>query len=379
MKIICEHLVKIGHQVEVVAPYDVDVVPDDSQVVKVHRFRYIWPENVHIMGHSRSLEKDVRLKPLVYFLLPLYLLAAFVTLLRVSRRQRAQIIYAHWVLPSGLVGAWVAGLNRVPLAISLHGSDVFIAQKSAIFRRVARWIFKRTAAVTANSAELRENALDLGAPGDLLLKPYGTDPQEFSPKYRSREETGSAEQAIIIAGLGRFVYKKGFDHLLEAMKEVIQSYPNARLVLGGAGELLDEYQRQAEQLEITEYVSFPGSILRSNTPAFFADADIFVLPSVRDQYGNVDGLPSVLLEAMSSARPVVASEIGGVNLVVRDGQNGLLVPPGDVEALANAIIRLIDDDQLRRRLGDAGRESVVQDFSCEAFARSLTSLIESIM
>lgn len=376
---ICEHLVQIGHAVEVVAPYDPAVQPGESGGVRVHRFRYTWPERLHIMGHARSLEADVRLKPLAYLLLPSFLAAALSSLLRVTARQKSQAIHVHWVLPNGLVAAWAAAWRDLPFVVSLHGSDMYLAGRSKSFGAVARYVFSRASAVTACSPELREAALALGAPEKTLLLPWGADPDRFHPNQR-KEETralyGAGPQEVLIAGLGRLVPKKGFDRLLEALPAVLAGQPRARLVLGGDGPLRAGLASRTVSLGVADRVTFAGRVPWDCVPELLAAADIFVLPSVRDEKGNVDGLPTVLLEAMSSGAAVVASDIGGVSLVIEHGRSGLLVPPGDVEALAESILSLARAPEQRQLLGQAARQAVVARFNWEQVARQIAGLLE---
>jgi glycosyltransferase involved in cell wall biosynthesis len=377
VKSISEGLVRLGHQVEVVAPYDPAVKPDSPSTVKLHRFRYIWPDRLHIMGHARALDKDVRLKPLVFVLLPFFVTAAFLKLWGVARQQRADLIYAHWVLPNGFIAACVAAVMQIPFVISLHGSDVFVARRNPIFKFAARWTFKRAAGVTACSPELKQAAMSLDGPKNTMLLPWGADPQVFTPEKRKRGDPDSAQPQIIVAALGRFVYKKGFEYLLNAMPEVLQECPQVRLILGGDGSLMDMFQQRIAELGIREHVSLPGRVPWDEVPDFLAGADIFVLPSVRDEDGNVDGLPTVVLEAMSSGAAVIASDIGGVSLVIDDRVNGLLVPPGDSAALRDAIIHLAKNLDQRLALAQSARNDIVERFNWDRIAMRISALLES--
>src|SRR4030065_1247221 len=138
---IAETLVKFGHVVDVIAPYDKEVKTTDSKGVKIHRFKYSLIKSFHIMGHGRALESDVRLRPLAILLLPFYLSAAFIKLLQVTRQQKTEVIHVHWVLPNGPVAAMVAKLRRIPFIVSLHGSDMFMARKNRLYGFVAPWGF----------------------------------------------------------------------------------------------------------------------------------------------------------------------------------------------------------------------------------------------
>lgn len=376
---ICEQLVQEGHQVEVLAPYDELARPMRTHGVSLHRFRYAPFKQWHIMGHARSLVADVRLRPLAVLLLPFFLAAAFWQLWKITGRQKSQAVYAHWVIPNGPPAAMVAGLRHIPLMISLHGSDIFLARSNFVYRAVAGWVFRRAAAVTACSPELRQRAIEMGANDATRLLAWGADPELFHPladKESVRQGYGFSGQDLILVALGRMVYKKGFDVLLKAFRPIAAACPQARLVIGGDGPLNWPLHQLATELGIESSVVFPGKIAWDRVPQFLGMADIFVLPSVRDLKGNVDGLPTVLLEAMGCGLAVVASDIGGVRLAVEDGVNGLVVPPGDAAALEATLSRLIAGRTDRAALGQGARQSVVERLNWHTVATCLAALVE---
>lgn len=379
IKSFSETLAKLGSEVEVVAPFDPEVKPDEQGNVRVHRFRYIWPDRWSIMGHARSLEADVRLHPLSYLLLPLFLLSEFFTLLAVTKRQESQAIHVHWVIPNGPAAALVARLRKIPFIISLHGSDIYVAEKNPIFGRIAGWVFKQASGITACSPPLRQSAIRLGAPVETIVLPYGADSQIFSPSKRKADfhaSFGLKPTDFLILALGRLVYKKGFSILLEALPEVRAAYPNTYLILAGEGVIKEELVQRAKKLGIYDRVIFSGGIPWTQVPTYLASADIFVLPSVKDQFGNVDGLPNVLLEAMSAGAGVVASDIGGVGLVLQSGVNGLLTLPGDPHALAEAIINLASDPERRDAFGQAARQTILEKFTWEQVVSQIVQLLK---
>jgi glycosyltransferase involved in cell wall biosynthesis len=303
-------------------------------------------------------------------------------LLRITSKQKTQVIYNHWVIPNGLVAAWVARIRHIPFVVTLHGSDIYLARKVRSFGWVASWIFRRSSAVTTNSPELRQAALDLGAPQNTALVSFGGDPLAFNPSSRSdafRRSLAPDPSAVIVAALGRFVYKKGFDILLSAFPDVLRECPQAVMVLGGDGPLMNDLKRQADLAGISQWVLFPGRIPWDQVPEFLASADIFVISSIRDQYGNVDGCPTVLFEAMSVGVPVIASDIGGVSLVVKNGQNGVLVPPGDAHVLSQTITTLIRDQQMRQAIAVDARRTIETHHNWYNVAVQLSSILDGVV
>lgn len=361
-------LVRSGDRVTVVAPHAPDVRPGwDDDGVEVVTFRYA-PERFERLGYGRSLEADVAVKAAAGLVAPLYLLAARRAVRRLVSRRSFDLVQAHWVVPNALAAAAIG--RRVPLAVGLHGSDVFLAERPGV-RHWVRRSLSRACLLTGCSPELVERVAALGFPRERSrVIPYGVDVERFSPDSGRasgwRQRLGVPPEAPLVLAVGRMARKKGFEVLLEALPAVLSRHPEARVVLAGGGDLLDELRRRAAP--VARRVLFPGAVGHDELPDLYRAADLFVLPAVHDQRGNVDGLPNVILEAMASGLPVVASGISGIPLAVIDEETGLLLPEGDAGALASALDRLLATPALARRMGEAGRQRAVGELTWEAVA-----------
>ena len=150
-----------------------------------------------------------------------------------------------------------------------------------------------------------------------------------------------------------------------------------RLVLFGDGDLRGALEAQVARLGLGTRVLFAGRVERDRLPALFAAADLFLLPSVHDHAGNVDGLPNTLLEALATGLPIVASRVAGVPTVIEDGVEGLLVPERDPGALAAAVAALLDDPEWAARLGRAARARVERELTWPAVARRFVAVYEA--
>lgn len=374
-----------GHEVTVLMPYHPDLNRQaNERGVKLHQFRYTLPEKWHIWGYAASMQGDVKLRKLVYFLLPFVLVTSFWKMWQLTAKEKYDVIQAHWVIPNAPVAALVGWLRRIPVVISMHGSDVYIAEKLRPVGVVAGWAFRRAAGVTACSPDLRTRAQKLGAatdPTKSVVIPYGADPNVFKtpelPTQIIRQQLGFAPSEMILFCSGRLVYKKGFEYAIRAMPEVLKRVPTARLVIAGAGDLLDELKSIAQQEGVAERVRFEGSVAHNQIPDYLAACDIYLLPSVVDDSGNVDGLPNALLEALAAGRPVVASNVAGVPLAVEDGVNGRLVAQRDVAGLAKAIAELLADPMRREQFGKAARRKIEQELNWPTVAAHYSQVFEN--
>jgi glycosyltransferase involved in cell wall biosynthesis len=340
----------------------------EEQGVEVETFRYA-PESLEVLGYGRSLEADEKVKGGAALVTPLYALGLHRAIRRQLRAQKFDLVHAHWIVPNGVVAAAaVGGIGGVPLAIGLHGSDVFLAEK---VRPAAAWALGRSRLLTGCSPELVDRVRALGFPEERSrVIPYGVDVTAFSPDRARgmawRERLGVPPEAPLLLSVGRMATKKGFHILMEALPELLASVPEVHVVLAGGGDLLPGFQREAERFP--GRLHLPGPVLRDTLPDLYRAADLFVLPAVHDSKGNVDGLPNVILEAMASGLPVVASGISGIPLAVEEGVTGLLVPEKDPAALLGALRRLLADPETARGMGERGRRKAGTELTWDAVA-----------
>jgi glycosyltransferase involved in cell wall biosynthesis len=171
--------------------------------------------------------------------------------------------------------------------------------------------------------------------------------------------------------VGRLEEQKGQRYLLAAVPDFVQQIPDLTVLLVGEGREVAALKRQAEELGINSRLHFLGT--RRDLSRIFAALDLFVHPSLWE------GLPLTLLMAMGAGLPVVGTRVSGVTEVIEDGQNGCLVPPGDSQALAQAVLNLYHHPELRRRLGDAARKTVAERHSQEAMLRRLEQIYLQIL
>ena len=379
---LAQALVAMGHSVDVVAPHDPLVQLADEQGVRVHRFRYAPLEGLHIAGHGLALEADTRLRRIAPFLMPGFALAALARAHALHRKVGFDVLHAHWAVPGGAIGGAMARADRLPLVITLHGSDVFVIEHNALYARVARFGFDPAARVTGVCQDLLSRAMRVGLAGHLAeVVPCGVDLASFAhgDGTAMRERLGLPPGVPIIGALGRLVSKKGFGCLIECMPDLLQRVPEAHCVIGGVGDLYSILKRRTQELSLPERVILPGQIPWHETRDFYAMCDVVAIPSVVDSQGNVDGLPNVLLEAMASGRAVVASRVAGIPELIDDGHTGLLVPPGDASALASSLSRVLLDDELRGALGRRARGKVTREYGWENIASTYLAIYRAAM
>ena len=351
-----------GHIVHVVAPWHplIERKPVEHGV-HFHFYKYAPIPSLNVFGYAEGMRADVRVRRTAMAATPLALAAGWRAAWKVAHKHAATIMHGHWVVPGGVTAALAA--SGRPLVISLHGSDVYVAERLAPARAAARFAFGRAAFVTACSEDLATRAVALGAPRDrTTVIPYGVDADRFQPSTAARIEfrrrINISDDVPLIAAAGRLVSKKGFEYLIDALARV----DGAVLALAGDGTLREELQTRAARANVSGRIIFLGNQSQDDVSRLFASADLIATPSVRDESGNVDGLPNVVMEALASGTPLVTTAAGGIGAVVTDGDTALVVPEKDAIALASAMQRLVSNRALGDQLAAAARALVRSRF-----------------
>lgn len=193
----------------------------------------------------------------------------------------------------------------------------------------------------------------------------GVDVQAFAPNPEAREAVRRQYCVVpedrLIVFLSHVTRQKGLHVLIKSLPDVLAQRGGVKLLVAGGGEYLDEARRLVEAMRLQQSVMFGGHVPHERTAGHLNAADLFVLPTVRQE-----GMPFALLEAMACLKPVVASRIGGIPSVVQHGVNGLLVSPGNAADLTRAVLRLLDDEELAERIARKARETVVRNYSIDS-------------
>jgi glycosyltransferase involved in cell wall biosynthesis len=361
-----------GHEVEVFTSSYRGAPDQVFAGIPVHRFRYFvgrW-EN---LTHEEAAPDRMKRSLLYRFMPAWFVLAGMVAIWRLCRRTRYDVIHVHWPLPLALFG-WAAQRARpARIVTTFYGVELrWVKGALPFLKGFLVWAARRSDRVVAISnytaAELRELA---DVPIEVI--PYTTSLPDVTPAAASATRDGAGPVLFV----GRLVERKGVAHLIEAMARLGSLGPQLEIV--GDGPERPGLEALAQRLGVANRVVFRGKIPSDELQASYARAAVCVLPSVLDARGDTEGLGVVLLEAMNYGTPVIASRIGGIPDIVEDGVSGLLVPPGDADALAAAVRRLRDDPALARRLGEAGRRRLREQFSWEAIVRRWLDLYTAVV
>lgn len=377
MDAIVRGLARRGHDVDVVVPHHPQFRYRDGEGVRFFPYRYSPFAWLSPWGFGQTFDSTARVRAQVLALLPSIGLSLHRAITARLATQLYDLVHAHWILPNGWIASSVAKRIVVPVVVTSHGTDIAMAERHPLLASIARRTFRHVAAVSATSDDLRRRAIDLGADPQSATTTYiGVDTDVFAPRPARREMRqllGAQDNALLVVSVGRLASCKGFEHLIDAASRLQQ----VKLAIVGDGELRPELERLVRASSVQ--VVLTGSMPHDRVADVLAAADVVVVPSVVDNRGRVDTTTSTALEALASGRALIATSVGGIPEVVRDGENGLLVAQKDPVALAAAIDRLRVDPELRQRLAMRARESAVErlswDAAIDAFERTFERAI----
>jgi colanic acid/amylovoran biosynthesis glycosyltransferase len=277
------------------------------------------------------------------------------------------VVHGHFG-PNGLVAAYLKESGIADSCLTtFHGSDIN-SYPGRHGRDVYEPVFRASDRIVAGSYFMRDRLLEHGCPAEKIrVVPVGFKVSEF-PRF---ERTPAADGTIVMSTIARLVEKKGHEWALRALARARRDVPRLRYLIGGDGPMAADLRRLVAELGLADIVEFLGLLDAREVLAVYRRSDFFVLPSVTAANGDMEGQGLVLQEAQATGLPVIATLHDGFPEGVADGKTGFLVPERDPEAIAQRIVVLAADAQLRQRMGDAARRFVEKKYELAGICRQL--------
>ncbi len=293
--------------------------------------------------------------------------------------KKYDIINTHFAVPSGPAGLILSRVFKTPNVLSIHGGDIYNPLKKtsphrqAPFRWAVRTVLKEASIVIAQSEDIKRFAEELYLPErEINVIPLGLANTGFAPL--DRKTLSMEDDKFYVISIGRMAKIKGYDFLIKAIGLLKSKGENISLILIGDGPERASLERLSADLGLTDRVKFTGWISGERKFQYLSACDIYVMSSIHEGFGMV------LLEAMSCALPIIATNKGGQTRIIEDGKSGILIPPADIEQLAAAIVALKQNAGQRKAISLYNKEHVKQygiasakEKYLELFNKSLTA------
>lgn len=304
---------------------------------------------------------------------------AFLTIWKILAKERPYIVHTH-SSKAGLLGRWAAKMAGTPIIVHTPHGHVFYGHFGRLASRFFLLLEKITSFITDIIVALTEAerndyiSLSVCSLEKIVTIHSGVDIEQYTGVKVDIEEKkvslGLKPNGLVVGTVGWLLPIKGPMYLLKAMVRIWEKHPEVRLVFVGRGELEEQLRAEAFHAGVSRKVTFLG--WRDDVPEIMQIVDVFVLPSLNE------GMGRVLVEAMAAGKPIVASSVGGILDLVKDGENGLLIEPGDVDGLCFAIKRLLTDRKMRYDMGQMGKVTA-REFSVEAMLEKIEALYASLL
>ncbi len=294
----------------------------------------------------------------------------FINALFVIRRINPDLVHVQSTILA-LHGFLIKAFLRKPYLVYGRGSDIYLS--SRFDRLLARLTLAKADAVIAQTNDMKDTMHKL-CNRDILVIPNGVDADRFSnlsrKESRSKLNINGNDRVILFVGGLRLV--KGVRYLIESMNIIRHEYQNIRLLIVGNGKERQNLENITEKLNLTECISFMGWVPNEAIQEYMAASDILVLPSLSE------GFPVTILEAMASGLPIVCTKVGGMSEIVIDGENGYLIEPKNSMEIAEKVLLLLKNDNLKQRMSENNRQRAKR-YSWEGVARNLGEVYTKVI
>jgi glycosyltransferase involved in cell wall biosynthesis len=274
---------------------------------------------------------------------------------KLIKKNQYDLTHSFFGIPCGFISYLLKKQFKIPYIISLRGSDVpgYSDRFPLIYTLLTpliKLIWKNAQSVVANSIKLKELALKTNSQQKIEIIYNGIDVDKFRP---AQHRNTLKDKFIITPGASRITDRKGLKYLIEAVYSLSKKYPQIALKIMGEGNARDRLEKQVKELNIVSQVKFLGRIPREKTTKYYQEASVFVLPSLNE------GMSNAMLEALASGLPLVATDTGGTQELVKEGKNGYFIKTKNVLDIVQKIEKLINDVDLREKMGEASRQKAL--------------------
>ena len=335
----CRELERQGHEVTIVAPNagSKSLNHLSSQNLKIVRFNYWWPQSSQKLVYPPGIIPQLKKKLWRYIQIPFLLFFYFLTVRRLMKKEKFDVVHSQWVIPSGSIGSLLSKKFNLPHFITSQGAEFFLP-RNHIFSKFTVNVLKRCDLLFPVSKQMATKALDFGIhPDQIKVIPNTVNTSTFNPSIKSkfREEHGIAQHELVILTIRRLVFEKRVEDVIQAVAK-IDPKVKCKLIIAGDGPDRQSLESLVDQSGIRQKVIFLGFIDNNKLPPIYAASDMYILSSQQE------GLSLSLLESMSSELVIISTSDTGGEELIKHGENGFLYPVGDIEALTAIIIQVLN-------------------------------------
>lgn len=336
--------------------------------VKVVRYRYA-PNAMETLVQNGGIVGNIRSRHWKLALLPTFFLSQLFTTLWLCFRRRPSVIHAHWLIPQGIVAAIVFVLSRkkIPFVITSHGTDLW-SFNGRFWRALKRFVVRRASVVAVVSEAMKKELnKQIGDVNNVEVAPMGVDLKNtFKPDL---DATRIPRQIISV---GRLIETKGVEHLIKALPDLVQRFPDVSLVIVGDGPDRERLEAIADELCVAAYCVFKGKLSQKELPDLYCSSSVFVAPFLQE------GLGLVCVEALGCGCAVVVSDIPAIRDILEHSENIHIVPTQSSEAIAQAITKVFESQDAGPLSVERSQATLREKFSWESVTENYSQILSQV-
>ncbi len=359
-----------GLEVVIVCPHAPGLLREETiDGVAIKRFTYAFSRLKPIV-YTGNMHEEVAGSTVAKFVFLSFLRSFYKAALKICRQEGADLIWANWWIPPGIVAARVARKLDLPLAVSSHGTDISLLGRSGMISSLASYVYRRTDRATVVSHFLKERLtshISAISPERVAVIPMPVGMEHFP-------RTDPPENDVpVLLSVARYTRQKRLDDIINAVAKLSEAGMDFRVRMVGEGPLEGDLKELADRRGLGERIEFISLVAQQKLGEFYRTSDAVVLASEGEGFGLV------LVEAGLTGRPVIGARSGGITDIIEDGRNGLLFDVGDIDGLAGCIRSLFTDRELRIRLGESGYNRAMERFATPVLVGKVHDLFVSLI
>lgn len=346
--------------------------------ITIIRFRYWFGEKDYLT--DKPILPVLAQKKMLWLLIPGFICSQFINMVAVIKKEKINIIHAHWIIPQGLLAVFfkVVFANKINVFVTSHGGDLFGLRKLKFLKK---WIVNHCSALSVVSNHMKAEVESWKIKSDALVRniPMGVDLNQFHPdRYDESIKAKYGIKGPFLLFVGRFTPKKGIRYLIESMPEILASYPDAKLLLIGYGDEKNKLEQLAKDLHLlNKNIIFAGEVPNRLLPNYYATADIFIGPSTISKDGDREGFGLVFVEAIGCGCITVASDLPSISDIIIPEKTGYTVKINNRHDIARKVLFILNNPDKQQQIIKAARQHVTQHFDWQMTTEKYKSLLSS--
>ncbi len=377
---LAKRLAANGINVHIITPNSQGTMREENiDGVIIHRFNFL-PLKYDKLTYGSGMAINLKKHFIAKFQLMPYIIFCMYSFYNLHKKERFDLIHAHWAFPSGLIGTIIKNFNNIPLITTLHGTEIFLGDKYKIAGYLMKYCLKYSDAVIANSSYTMWKSKKIYE-REYAVIPMGVDVGKFSPLSakditKLKEKCGFHGKKMLLT-VCRLIERKGVKYILESLNYIKSS--NICLIIVGIGpekEKLSDYANQLIKKNIALQIIFKNSLPEAEMIQIHQVCDIELLASIVDDTGETEGLGVVLIEGAACGKPLIGSNVGGISDVIVDGFNGYLVDQMNAKMIAEKIDNIFENQEIIIQMGNNSRLHAVKMFDIQNVVKKNIQIYE---